>query len=117
MNKLIVIIKIQNKMKNTFLLFVILRTLYSVYCEIQNPHSVIPTLEGEKRTFSYKEIFIYQFDSSSTNPSFIFTTLTGNPLIYGYYAFDVTDLLIQEEDLMRLSYLELLEKPKSIDNT
>ena len=101
-------------MEKTFLLFVILRTLYSVYCEIQNPHSVI-SFDEEKRTLSYKEIYIYQFDSTKTNPSFIFTTLKGNPLIYGYYAYDVTDLLIQEEDLMTLSYLELLEKPKNVD--
>ena len=84
-------------MEKTFLLFVILRTLYSVYCEIQNRHSVI-SFDEEKRTLSYKEIYIYQFDSTKTNPSFIFTTLIGNPLIYGYYAYDVTDLLIQEED-------------------
>ena len=86
--------------------------LHFFSCEIINPHSVIE--KEDYRTLSKDEIYIYQFNTDNTQALFFIYNIQGDALSYGYFSMDVTNLEITERDLVKMNYMEVLEKPKVV---
>ena len=81
-------------------------------CEILNPHSIIET--EDYRTLAKDDIYIYQFNTNNTQALFFIYNIQGDALSYGYFSMDVNNLEITERDLVKMNYMEVLEKPKVV---